>query len=92
MFVNVRICNCSLLDLDKAAHLCMQCLQEFPNKAQLRAHIRDCEGIKPNNKVTAECRETKVIRRSAVKRDPETPTNEIRKESGLFTFCVVLYK
>ena len=35
---------------DKAAHLCMKCLQEFPNKPQLKSHLRTCEGIETEKK------------------------------------------
>ena len=59
----------------------MQCLQEFPNKAQLRQHMRLCEGIKPNDKINEVSHEAKVKRESGFKTEENS---EINKESGLF--------
>ena len=70
---------------DKTAHLCLQCLQEFSNKAQLRHHMRMCEGIKAYDKITEEGHEAKVKRNSGLITE-ENSKMETKKESG--SFCV----
>ena len=63
---------------DKAAHLCMKCLQEFPNKPQLKSHSRTCEGIQTNeNSQTLD-----ETQHSQIKDDERMETTENEKESG----------
>ena len=57
----------------------MKCLQEFPNKPQLKSHLRTCEGIETSEN----CQTFEMTRRCQGKDDEKMETTENKKESGL---------
>ena len=56
----------------------MRCLQEFPNKPQLKSHLRTCEGIVTNENYHT----LDVPQHSQSKDDEKVETTENDKESG----------
>ena len=51
----------------------MKCLQEFPNRAQLKSHLRTCEGIETNEN----CQTPEMTQD-----DEKMETTDIEKDSG----------